>query len=123
MDVGREIKISIKSHIFGANRDVCWCGTYHYICADCGADCTSGTSAGPPTTDSSNVTRCNECNRLWGRLRAALSPCSKAEMDAIRVALSQIEGRDCELMAEVTEENRRTATAILVRYERIGVGT
>lgn len=123
MAVG-SVKITIKSHVFGPGRDRCWCGVHHYICAECGADCTMGTSAGPATTDSRKVTRCDECNRLWERQRNTVSPWSKAEFAAIKVALAQIaEDVPDTVTAEirtVTADDRRIATEILARAERAG---
>lgn len=38
------------------------CGVYHYTCQECGVDCTSGTIAGPATTDTDGIRRCYECH-------------------------------------------------------------
>lgn len=40
----------------------CWCGDYHYTCADCRVDCTAGTAGGPAIEDVHGVTRCWKCD-------------------------------------------------------------
>lgn len=94
----------------------CWCGKYHYRCDECGTDCTMGAADGPATTDTRAVTRCRECQHEWDRQAGALRPWSRAEVAAIKVALSQIaDDGDPEA---VTAEHRKLATEILCRAQR-----
>lgn len=107
-----------KSHVFGSVPNGCWCGTYHYICADCGSDCTAGTSKGPCYTDTNKRSRCYECNGIWERLRGALSPWSPEEVDTVRVALQSIGLGPTEDTIVPTEEQRKLAGKMLDRSER-----
>lgn len=111
----REQMSAKKDHVFGSIPGGCWCSKYHYRCAKCGEDCTMGEEAGPATTDTRGVTRCRECQHDWERLRGALSPWTKEEVQAIKVALSQIADDGDPLV--VSNEDRKIATEILCRIE------
>lgn len=90
---------------------------FHYACRDCGADCTMGQPGGPGTSDTRGVTRCWACDAEWGRERNAISPWTVEELNAIRVALSQIADDGDPLV--VTDAQRTLATEILARYEAV----
>lgn len=91
---------------------------YHYRCTDCDADCTMGEPAGPAERDTRGVVRCHQCAHAWSQERAALTPFSREELDALRVALSQIADDGDPL--PVTAAHRKMATELLCRHENRG---
>lgn len=91
---------------------------YHYSCKDCGADCSVGAPAGPGCTDTRGVVRCHQCAQAWSQERAALTPFSREELGALRVALSQIADDGDPL--PITAAHRKMATELLCRHENRG---
>ena len=84
-----------RSHFFGDIPNGCWCGTHHYICDDCGADCTAGTSAGPCTSRdqlADGRRRCHACEREFTSLMLAAAPQTIEERDAIEEAIALVVG-------------------------------
>lgn len=92
----------IAGHAFnesGENAVICYmngshqnCIEYHYLCADCGIDCTQRTPAGPAVRAIDGVTRCRECDYKLPRFSAVgkaavAAQASPALVNAIKKAI------------------------------------